>query len=67
MPENPQTTMRYAGLAMQWVVMLLVAVWSGHKLDVWLWKAPVFIILFPLISLVLSFRQLMNELNKPKK
>jgi hypothetical protein len=59
--------MRYAGLGTQWMAMLLLAVWGGYKLDQRLWKAPVFVILFPLASLVLSFRQLINTLNKPKK
>ncbi|MBA3829581.1 MAG: AtpZ/AtpI family protein [Taibaiella sp.] len=60
--------LRYAGLATQWLVMLLVAVWIGRKLDVWTgWKFPLFTILLPLSSLILSLWQLMREFNKPKK
>jgi len=60
--------MRYAGLATQWMFMLLIAVWAGHKIDKMMnWKIPLFLILFPLISLSLSLWQLMRELNKPKK
>lgn len=60
--------MKYAGLATQWMVMLLIAVWAGLKLDAMLnFRMPLLLILFPLISLSLSLWQLMRELNKPKK
>ena len=60
--------MRYASLATQWMVMLLLAVWAGYKLDKKLnWRIPLFLILFPLISLALSMWSLINELNKQKK
>jgi len=59
---------RYAGLATQWMVMLGVAVFVGYKLDVWIkWKVPVFLILLPLISLLLSLWQIIKEFNKPTK
>ncbi len=66
---NKQTNMmRYAGLATQWMAMLLIAVWAGHKLDLYTkWRLPLFLILFPLISLSLSLFQLIRESNKPKK
>jgi len=60
--------MKYAGLATQWMVMLLLAVWAGLKLDALLnLKMPLLLILLPLISLSLSLWQLIRELNKPKK
>ena len=66
--NKPNSGMRYAGLATQWMAMLLLAVWAGHKLDEKLnWKLPLFLILFPLISLALSLWQLIKELNKPQK
>ncbi len=66
--RKPQSMMKYMGLASQWMIMLLLAVWAGHKLDILTnWKLPLFLILFPLISLSLSLWQLMRELNKPKK
>jgi len=70
MDENQSTnkSMRYASLATQWMVMLLLAVWGGHKLDEKLnWRVPLFLILFPLISLALSLWLLIKELNKPGK
>lgn len=60
--------MRYAGLGTQWMVMLLAAVWIGWKLDsITGWKFPIFIIILPLITLVISLWQLIKEFNKPKK
>lgn len=60
--------MRYAGLATQWMVMLLIAVWAGYNLDKKThWKIPVFLILFPVVSLGVSLWQLVREFNKPKK
>ncbi len=59
--------MRYAGLATQWMVLLLAAVWLGHKVDQQTgWRVPVFLILFPLIALFLSLWQLMREVSKKK-
>ena len=60
--------MKYAGLATQMMVMLLLAVWAGHKLDNYLhWKVPLCTILFPLIALVVSLLGIIREFNKPKK
>jgi hypothetical protein len=61
-------TARYAGLATQWLVMLLAAVWIGHKLDKLTgWRFPLFIITLPLAALCFSLWQLIKEFNKPKK
>ena len=66
--QRPQNTMRFAGLATQWMVTLGIAVWGGYKIDKWIgWKFPVFIFLLALGALALSFWQLMNELNKNRK
>lgn len=63
------TTLRYAGLATQWMVLLLVAFWLGYHLDFkWIgWKFPLFLILLPLLALGVSLWQLIREFNKPKK
>ena len=65
--QQSQNTLRYAGLATQWVVMLLAAVWIGNKVVHWLHLNIAFIIVFPLISLAVSTLLLFKELNKPKK
>ena len=69
MSESSQSDLgRYAGLSTQWAVMLLIAVWAGHKLDGFThWRVPVFVILLPLCSLVLSLIHLIKEVNKKKK
>ena len=61
-------TMRYAGLATQWMVLLLVAVWLGYKLDYkWIgWNFPLFLILLPLTALGYSLWQVVREFNKPQ-
>lgn len=59
---------RYAGLSTQWMVMLLAAVWAGHKADKWTgWKVPVFVITLPLASLIFSLVHLIKEVNKSKE
>jgi hypothetical protein len=66
--KQPPNVMRYAGLATQWLVMLVIAVWAGIKIDHLLkWKVPVCTIVFPLGALVFSMWRLINELGKPKK
>lgn len=65
-PKTPEL-MRYAGLATQWMVMLLLAVWLGIKLDHKLnWRVPVCTIVFPLLALSISLYQLMRTLNNKK-
>lgn len=67
MEKNQNSGMRYAGLATQWMVMLLLAVWAGYKIDHSLhWKVPLFLILLPLASLVFSLYGLIKEFNKKK-
>ncbi len=66
--DKNNNAMRYAGLASQMMVMLGVGFWAGFEIDKRLaWKIPVFLILIPLIALIISLWQLINELNKPKK
>ena len=67
-PNKYGNSARFAGLASQWMVMLLAAVWIGRKLDTWIgWKFPLLLILLPLLALCLSLWMLIKELNKPKK
>jgi F0F1-type ATP synthase assembly protein I len=66
------STARYAGLATQWLAMLLAAVWIGWKVDKWIGDKAikpnfhVLIILLPLIALCASLWQIINEFNKPR-
>jgi hypothetical protein len=66
--DNRNSTMRYVGLGTQWMVLLLVAVWGGWKLDQKTgWKFPLFTVLFPLLALIVSLWQIIKEFNKPNK
>lgn len=66
--DNNKNIAKYAGLATQWLAMLLAAVWIGIKLDKWTaWKFPLFIVLLPLVALCYSLWQVVNEFNKPKQ
>lgn len=62
------STMRYVGLATQWIVLLLLAVWGGMKIDKLTgWRFPLFTVLLPLLALVVSLYQLIKTFNKPNK
>ena len=67
-PKETNSILRYAGLATQWMVMMLIAVWLGYKADSWLrWRVPVCIVLFPLAALTVSLWKLIKDLGKTKK
>ena len=66
MEDKKGNGMRYAGLATQWMVMLLGGVWLGYKLDKYWHTTPIFVILFPLISLVISLIGIVKEFNRKK-
>jgi hypothetical protein len=67
-PDKNKSALRFVGLGTQWMVLLLVAVWGGNKLDgVTGWKFPLFIILFPVIALGVSLWQIIRIFNKPQK
>jgi Na+-driven multidrug efflux pump len=64
---NSSQLARYASLSTQWAVMLLVAVWLGHKADEWThWRIPVFVIVLPLGALLVSLFQLIREVSSKK-
>jgi hypothetical protein len=66
--KRPNSALRYAGLATQWMVMLLIAVWAGYKLDgVIGWKFPLLTVLLPLIALGIMLWQIIRETTKTKK
>jgi len=61
-------TMRYAGIATQWLVSLGIAVWLGYEIDYkWIkWNFPGALILLPLLTLAGLFWQLIKSFNQPK-
>ena len=57
--------MKYAGLATQWMVLMLLGVYGGMKLDAYLHlQLPVFVILFPLVALVVSLIGIIKDFTK---
>jgi len=66
--QSQNNTLRYAGMATQWMVSLLIVVWLGYKLDYkWIgWKFPVALIILPILTLSGLFWQLIKSFNKPK-
>ncbi|RYE12751.1 MAG: ATPase F0F1 [Sphingobacteriales bacterium] len=63
-----RSAMRFVGLGTQWMVMLLLAVWAGNKLDHMTgWKFPLFIVSLPLMALGISLWQVIRIFNKPQK
>ena len=60
-------TARYAGLAIQWLVMLGLAVWAGIWLDKKVGIKALFVILLPLAALCVSLWQIIREFNNKKK
>jgi hypothetical protein len=67
--KNRHTTvMRYAGLGVQWFVLLGASVWGGMKLDEKTgWSFPMLTVCLPLLALGISLWQLIRELGKPDK
>jgi hypothetical protein len=62
-----QNIMRYASLATQWMVMMLLAVWQGIKADKLLqWKIPVFVVALPVLALGVSMWQLIKDVSRPR-
>ena len=68
MNVSDKNMMQYVGLASQWLVMLGVSVWLGYELDniVLKWKFPLFIILLPLASLILSLYKIIKNFSSKK-
>jgi len=66
--QNQRNTLRYAGMATQWLASLGVAVWLAYNLDYkWIgWKIPVMLIILPILTLGGLFWQLIKSFNKPK-
>lgn len=67
--ESQNMTMKYVGLATQWLVMIGITVALGFKLDFeWVgWQIPVFVTALPLIVIVASLYKLIITFSKKKK
>lgn len=69
MPTNKnKDLLRYMGLGMQWMVILLLTVLGAWELDKKIgWKIPIFVIILPIVVITLLLWQLIRAFNKPKK
>ncbi|HTN45401.1 MAG TPA: AtpZ/AtpI family protein [Flavipsychrobacter sp.] len=66
--DKNRNIMRYVSLGTQWMVLLLLGVWAGMKLDEKTgWKFPLFTVLLPLLALIYSLWKIIKEFSKPQK
>jgi len=59
--------MKYAGLTMQVMLGLALAVFAGLKLDKWLsFKTPLFVWVLPLLVIIAMIWQIIKDTSKKK-
>lgn len=57
---------RYSSMAFQMLVIILIGVFGGFKLDTWLHSGPVFTIILSLISVILAIYFVTKDLIRKK-
>lgn len=62
--ESRSSMMMYAGLSMQWLVMLGLATWGGVALDRRMGIKALWVVVLPLLALVVSLYQLIKTLSR---
>ncbi len=64
---NNRLLVKYAGLTMQVMVALALAVFVGIKLDKWLsFKTPLFVWVLPLLVIIVMIWQIIKDTSKKK-
>jgi cell division protein FtsW (lipid II flippase) len=64
-PNNKGLLLKYAGLTMQIVVALAIAVFAGIKLDEWQhFTTPIFVWVLPLLVIVVMIYQVIKDTSK---
>lgn len=64
-PSSNDSLMRYAGLATQWMIVMLLALYGGSWLDKKVhFQSPVFVWVLPLFFLVAMLIKLVRDLFK---
>lgn len=59
---------RYSSIAFQMLIIILIGVFGGIKLDAWLkMKVPVFTIILSILSVILAIYTVTKDLLKPGK
>jgi hypothetical protein len=65
--NNRGLLIKYGGLAMQWLVILILAVFGGRKADQWLkFKKPVFTWILPVAAIVGLLYTVIKDTNPSK-
>lgn len=62
--SNPQSYVKYSGLAFQMLVTIGIGVWGGIKLDEWLGLSPLFTVVLSLVAVIGSLVLLIRGLPK---
>lgn len=63
--SNKNLLLRYAGLTMQIMVSLALALYAGYKADEWLrWETPVLVWVLPLVVIVVMIWQVIKDTSK---
>lgn len=63
--KNNFSLLQYAGLAMQWIVLLVIAVYTGNWVDEkWMYNEPLFIWILPLLGLAGLLIKLIRDTSK---
>jgi F0F1-type ATP synthase assembly protein I len=65
--KNLNDYARFSGMAIQMLVIILLGVFAGFKLDQWLHTAPMLIVILSLVSVALSIYFVTKDLLRNKK
>jgi F0F1-type ATP synthase assembly protein I len=57
---------RYSGMGLQMLVIILIGVFGGYKLDQWLHTGPLLIIILSLFSVIISIYSVTRGLLRKK-
>jgi membrane protein DedA with SNARE-associated domain len=66
--DNRFLLLKYAGLATQWLIIMLLAVFAGKRLDHWFrLSKPLLSWILPLLSIVGMLIHIIRDTSAPKK
>ena len=66
--DNRHLLFKYAGLAIQWGLVILISVYFGRKLDMWLHiPKPLFSWMLPVLGIFGMLIQVIRDTASPKK
>ena len=57
---------RYSGMAFQMLAIILLGMFAGYKLDVWVNSKPVFTVILSLLSVIIAIYVVTKDLLKRK-